>query len=604
MNTSLVPSNVSSTLQTKVDSATKRKFNEQIKMYGKENEITTEPLALTQTPQKQTKEKKRKVLSQCSRGDVNSTPPTSTIRRSTKQVGGIMSNIKKKGGKLIRTLTPPRHLNVGVKTPLRKKNFDHPQFDNTDANSLSSDDTIRKDNLTKHKLTLSSKFDNAHQFELRTSESDPSPFQLEIPSHDDVLVHCKICCIMENYFDIGGINFDFSTLMPWVINSNHEASNIDLLSVNSHDDLPRRSRNVQRDTSNNVQNDKVKHVLSRLQDIVDDIVVEGFFREYYEDDNREGGLGRVEACVFSSNKLRRFIICYRCSSDVQDCPLLGTQSRRNNEKNEKMSSRLPSQKAKQSEREKRSKHYQDGVHNDNIAPNKREQNPIHVDVNQSFLLPFHLSTLQENMSTLLDRLTTLKPFFDLAVTGHSFGGALATLASKSYAACYPASRVYCNVFGCPTVGGTAFRREVHSLPNLNLIRVERSTDPFVNLPQKYATVQNTNQNNPNTNGHINRIDWVHVGHSLRLASANTFGVSEEAKRPVDVHFYRYDKHRPSSNFFKAKLLCVNNLTKLKIGNEIMSYRKDLEKIKALNLKWVDSFDGETVNDISTSGIFA
>jgi hypothetical protein len=570
-------------------------------MYGKENNIANETLAVMQTPMKQAKEKKRKVLSHCSRNEGNSTPPTSSIRRSTKQVGGIMSSIKKKGGKLIRTLTPPRHLNVGVKTPLRKKHLNHPQFDNADANSLSSDDTIPKDNLTKNKLTLSSKFDNAHQFELRTSESDPSPFQLEIPSHENVLVHCKICCIMENYFDIGGINFDFSSLMPWVNNHNHEPSKIDLLSGSSNDKL-KMSHNVQRNTSNNVQNDKVKHVLSSLQDIVDDIVVEGFFREYYEDNNREGGLGRVEACVLSSNKLRRFVICYRCSSDVQDCPLLGIQPRRN-ESNEKMCSRLSTQKAKHSETDKGPKIINIGVHNDNIAPNKKERNSAHADVNQSFLLPFYLSTLQENMSTLLDRLTTLKPFFDLAITGHSFGGALATLASQSYAACYPATRVYCNVFGCPTIGGTIFRREVHSLPNLNLIRVERSTDPFVNLPQKHATSQTTNQNDLNTNGHVNRIDWVHVGHSLRLATTNTFGVSEEAKRPVDIHFYRYDKNRPSSNFFKAKLLCVNNLTKLKIGNEIMSYRKDLEKIKTLNLKWVDSFDGETVNEISTSGIF-
>ena len=213
---------------------------------------------------------------------------------------------------------------------------------------------------------------------------------------------------------------------------------------------------------------------------------------------------------------------------------------------------------------------------------------------------YNCPNLHYNTTTLLNRLTSLKPFHDVVVTGHSFGGALATIASQSYASSHPDSRVFCHVFGSTIVGGSIFRNHVHSLPNLNVIRIERSTDPFVNLPENCGSAHDQSHFTDIKSSNLS--DWVHVGHSLRLTPA--FTVSDESKRPVDVQCYRFDKHRPASNFVKASLLSVNNLKKLKIGNEIKSYRKDLEKITSLNLNWMESFYGEVISNIPTSGVFA
>ena len=43
---------------------------------------------------------------------------------------------------------------------------------------------------------------------------------------------------------------------------------------------------------------------------------------------------------------------------------------------------------------------------------------------------------------------------------------------------------------------------------------------------------------------------------------------------------------------KNSVISFSNLTKLKIGNEIKSYVKDLEKIISLKIPWVENFVGE------------
>lgn len=563
-------------------------------MLGKENNAVNEASPIIQkTQMASTNKRKRNMLSQSTSNELNTSSPPSSTSRSAKQ-SGIMSNLKKKGGKLIRTLTPPRHLNVGVKTPLRDANRHCQNHSNTSNQHSALRDAFKSESMAK--LTLLSNFENANQYTLKASETNPYPFQLEIPSIENVVIHCKVCCIMENYFDIGGIDFDFSTLMPWGVNKSNDfhSQSEDLLCGKSVEEIPR--INQSKDQLHQETEDKRKAVLAALCEIVDDIVVEGFFREYYVDENREGGLGRVEACVLSSDKLRRFIVCFRCSSDVQDCPV----------ETKKTSSLLPTQSLKKSTDKSATK--ENSSDNEELSKENMCEG-VDSDVNETFLKAYNISGLQDNIFTLLDRLTLLKPFSDVAITGHSFGAALATLASHSYASRHPATRIYNQVFGSPIVGGKVLRREIHSLPNLNLIRIERSTDPFVNLsPRFYGNFHNQTLFNSQTNANSinNKIDWTHVGHCLRLApvATNTFAISDESRKPVDVNLYRFDKNRPSQNFLKAKLQSVNNFKKLKIGNEIMSYRKDLEKIIALNLNWVESFHGEVVGDISTNGVFA
>ncbi len=80
-------------------------------------------------------------------------------------------------------------------------------------------------------------------------------------------------------------------------------------------------------------------------------------------------------------------------------------------------------------------------------------------------------------------------------------------------------------------------------------------------------------------------------------------MSEET-RPVDVRHYRFDKYRPSASFVSSSVTQVRNLSKLKIGNEIRSYQKDLEKVLNLNLPWPDSFVGETSGKQVCNGFLA
>lgn len=418
-----------------------------------------------------------------------------TPRRKRKNNLNI-SSIKKKGGKLLRkNLTPPRSLCIGCgKTPKR------------DVGSNK-----------KEPLSLSSTFVNANNFVVRTCELDPSNFQVEIPPYLSVLASCKICSIMDDYVEKEGIDFDLSTLIPWINKKKQTSSQL------SEEDK---------------RNGEKSSVLASLRSISDDIVIEGFFREFYTHENSKSGLQRVEACIFSSDKLRSFFVCYRGSSDLHDKPLQGTI---------------------QSQSKHVSKSYQ----------------PPRTDVNEDVFNAYN-SSLENSVFTVLDRLTVLKPFSDVVVTGHSFGGAIATCAAMSYASHRSSVRVFCQVFGSPLIGGLQFKSEAHALPNLNILRVERKSDPYVSLPDD--------------NG-----QWSHVGHTLRISplTTNSFPMTKvtDDLKMVELKCYRFDKNRPSTNFVKSTVKSFSNFAKLKIGNEVKSYLKDLEKVASLNLKWVEGFVG-------------
>ena len=120
-----------------------------------------------------------------------------------------------------------------------------------------------------------------------------------------------------------------------------------------------------------------------------------------------------------------------------------------------------------------------------------------VPILTSFQSAYFSTSLEKTISFLLANLATRKPFFDVVMTGHSFGGAMATIASLRYAIENSQMRVICHTFGSPRVGGEEWRQLVHSVPNLRLYRVEKANDPFVTLPA----------------GH----DWVHCGHSIQFS---------------------------------------------------------------------------------------
>ncbi len=92
-------------------------------------------------------------------------------------------------------------------------------------------------------------------------------------------------------------------------------------------------------------------------------------------------------------------------------------------------------------------------------------------------------------------------------------------------------------------------------------------------------------------------EWTHVGHSIllpQISTNNSNCISSSNLVGVDhqVVAHRFDKHRPSSNFMKHGFNVVENIFKGKVGNEIHSYLKDLEKLTSLP----DTFVGEDVGD--------
>lgn len=409
----------------------------------------------------------------------------------------IMSSIKKKGGKLRKVLTPPRENRVGcTKTPMRKKG---------------------------QILTFSPRFENASLFErLKTSEFQPSEYQIEPPSFDSTIASCKICNIMDSYVDELGVDFDFADLMPF---GGSPKQDIHMLLMGEPAAM--------------IQKEKPKDsefgpILEKLKDVASDIVVEGFYRDHAS--SKE--IGRVEICIFSSESLRQIIVVYRGSSLLQDHPKIGAQ------------------KVKKDEEKKK-----DG-----------KDGSYESDVNDMVMKAYEETNLEESVFTLLNRLTGFKPFFDVAFTGHSFGACLGSIAAYKYAKSKPASRIRATLFGCPKIGGQKLRNEIHSLPNLNILRVERSTDPFVSFPE----------------GHEN--DYIHVGHSMQLEHTVTSLTRKDDARPIAIKLYKFDKNRPASNFFNTGVNMALNFSKIKIGNEVRSYLKDLQKVSNLNLGWPQSFE--------------
>lgn len=440
-----------------------------------------------------------------------------------KRPGSVLSSIKKKGGKLIKSLTPPRHLNVGLKTPGRSK---------TPGDI---------------KLTLSSRFEG--DYNVRSSETDPSLFQIEIPTYDSVLESCKLCNIMDNYTNLCGVDFDFKMLMPYM-----------------QMDATAMICDYGKDASGNRSNMKTNAVSIGLSGAVNDIVVQGFFRDYFAESNSDNGIGRVEVCILSSNERNKIYVIFRSSTFLQDKPIQGPQK--------KKCDIMPMKSVSDKE-------------NNSDTRNASVKDPINNDINVSFLGAFNL--LKDFVFSLLERLTVLNPFHDVTFLGHSFGAGLATVAAGNFAKMNQGTRVYCHVFGSPKVGGIEFRNELCSFSNLNILRMERHTDSFTSLPE------DTNK-------------WKHVGHCLTSGpSALSALTTSDDSRPIELQLYRFDKHRSFSKLSKG-WNNISNLTKLKIGNEIRSYLKDLEKVKTLKIKWIDSFVGDckvtAQNGKSFDGVFA
>lgn len=196
--------------------------------------------------------------------------------------------------------------------------------------------------------------------------------------------------------------------------------------------------------------------------------------------------------------------------------------------------------------------------------------------------------MEETVFALLANLARRKPFFDVVMTGHSFGGALATIGAMRYATAHPMMRVSCHVFGCPRIGGEDWRQLVHSLANLKVFRVENASDPYVMLPSGS--------------------EWVQVGHAISIIDASEGAGPSSSNGSSSVQFTarRFDRDRIASNsgvFDLIKCPKVNlprNLTgqgltaQGKVDHEMKSY---VDKMVSSGERWFTDFVGMEGNGV-------
>eukprot|EP00986_Skeletonema_menzelii_P004337 scaffold1467_cov147-Skeletonema_menzelii.AAC.3 len=286
-------------------------------------------------------------------------------------------------------------------------------------------------------------FEGLEMYRMTSTELDPSDFQIQLPTKKEVLVHAKICNLMNGYTATQR-DFNFAML------SGITRSTLEKEYEKSTNDDPMIAGICHKDV--------VKQVL----ECADDLVVEGFFREYGKEESSGGGGGeRIEAG----------------STAAQARPVKS-----------------------------------------NLFGREGEWPRHLVPILTSFRSAYFSTSLEKALSFLLANLATRKPFFDVVMTGHSFGGAMATIASLRYAMDNSQMRVLCHTFGCPRVGGEEWRQLVHSVPNLRLFRVEKAHDSFVNIPTGN--------------------EWVHCGHSIQF--------SDDASQGENVQFraHRFDRSAP------------------------------------------------------------
>mmetsp|Transcript_9995 Transcript_9995/g.15358 ORF Transcript_9995/g.15358 Transcript_9995/m.15358 type:complete len:422 (+) Transcript_9995:496-1761(+) len=165
--------------------------------------------------------------------------------------------------------------------------------------------------------------------------------------------------------------------------------------------------------------------------------------------------------------------------------------------------------------------------------------------------------LESEFSTVVDKLTDNNPFAEVVFCGHSFGGALATIASVRYASNRPTMRVSAHVFVCPKVGAVSFRQLANSLSNLRVIRFENRNDPIVDTPL---------DNNGNC---------YHVGHSILIGKDNS------------VSAYRFDRNKPS--------VTANSIFRKNNERTSTAYCQTLEQCVS-EKRWIACFAGEDVGD--------
>jgi len=104
-----------------------------------------------------------------------------------------------------------------------------------------------------------------------------------------------------------------------------------------------------------------------------------------------------------------------------------------------------------------------------------------IRVHKGFYQLLHTNHVFETLSACLHDLSEQYPEYDIYVTGHSLGSALATIFGFEYA-CSSCQNVIVVSFASPRVGNKAFRKSFDSIPNLKHYRISNARDIVTAIP--------------------------------------------------------------------------------------------------------------------------
>lgn len=502
--------------------------------------------------------------------------------------------------------TPSKKLMIVKESPLR---FSKSPFKRRPAVKASYSDPKSTDKELPSAKDAADNEDNKETVLLRTSELEPSVHQVSIPEATDLLVHARICSLMEGYDKLletrakaGKRWFSFGNLVGL---SRKDLENMYLIAIGKKPAIPMyigdEAENLPPPLPNIVQNSFVaprlgnpfdelgndghsltsfpstysgesgginsynsKHPRARkngnltkemkphpstiksLLECSDDLVVEGYFNETIGNDNvliEDIESTSVQVAVFSSQRCRQFIICYR-GTIGQHCKPIRKR-----------------------------------------IPCKLDSNGVNDRFGCSYL-----PELEQKVFELIQTLSSENPFCDVVFTGHSFGGNLSLIAAVRCAEKYQDMTVSFHGFGISKLCQKDYRLRAHSLPNLKIIRVENCLDMYVNLPVG---------------------PWEHVGHTITIEYAknkkrtviNPQGNEGETVSAV-AKAYKFGKKEVenSTNSIHRVINTIdarNKKNQAKTDHEMRNYMHALEHFTHMGSQWVTCFANELGSGIVT-----
>ncbi|KAL7538860.1 hypothetical protein ACHAXR_011421 [Thalassiosira sp. AJA248-18] len=439
-----------------------------------------------------------------------SSPSNSPMTRMRKNFPKKLLDSPKSQLKKLKTMGRKPSL-VGLSSVARKKikkNYHNMNANETNDSSVAANDAWE----TSYVLGV-------NDYRLTSTELDPSPFQVELPVKKEITIHSKICALMDGYTAI------------------HRDANLTVLAGMSRSTLMKEyyeKTNPKRPMISGFALACHRDIVQKLLSCADDLVVEGFFREHTtrESNNDKEEPVVIEACILSSESLRQIIVCFRGSSTATQIKPLGKN---------------------------------------NLFGTKPASSTLHeeqkVPILTTFRSAYFGTALEKTVFALLANLATHKPFFDVVMTGHSFGAAMATIASLRYASSNPQMRVSCNVFASPRIGGDEWRQLVHSVPNLRVFRVENGS----NLSVSYSPSGN---------------ERIHCGHVIQICDCVQYSTGKVGS---EFKARRFDRDRSPGIFVQAKIIPMNlarGSSQSKVDHEIQSY---VDKLTNSGDKWFSDF---------------